>query len=179
MCRAPPIRVLVDFDVGRRRGSGSPPTRRIRCSLDPRGAPGYNRAVRRRFGVDRFRALAYIAAFLVAGAVAAPARAAEYQTYLGATLPKWARKIGEHRFQSPWDWHTTIRWLNKTYTSRAEYPRIRIVNQPGVKAIHLKNARKRGGWEGMNVYQLADGRVRFYVLPKEKPKEPRAKAPSR
>ncbi len=129
----------------------------------------------RRFGVDRLRALAYIAAFLVAGALAAPAHSAEYQTYLGATLPKWARKIGEHRFQSPWDWHTTIRWLNKTYASRAEYPRIRIVNQPGVKAIHLKNARKRGGWEGMNIYQLQDGRVRFYVLPRRRSKEAQPK----
>ncbi|RMG20362.1 MAG: hypothetical protein D6729_03040 [Deltaproteobacteria bacterium] len=104
---------------------------------------------------------------ILVGVFATPAYAAEYQIYLGATLPKWAKKIGEHRFRSPWDWHTTMRWVRKTYPNRVEYPRIRIVNQPGIKAIHLKNARRHGDWEGMNIYELEGGEVRIYVLPRQ------------
>ena len=118
--------------------------------------------------IDSRHAFAYIAALALAvGLVftASPANAlsSEYRHDLGAALPKYAAKIGEHRYRSPWNWDDTMRWLWKTYPV-SRFPRIRIVNQPGIKAIHLRNRRDRG-WSGFNIYEINDGEVRFYVLP--------------
>ncbi|MDF1565054.1 MAG: hypothetical protein P1V51_18590 [Deltaproteobacteria bacterium] len=86
---------------------------------------------------------------------------------LGATLPKWVKKLEEHRYRSPWDWDATLKWLDRTY-AKWEYPRIRIVNKPGIKAFHLKNRKKKADWDGINVYQLESGEVRFFVVEREK-----------
>ena len=114
--------------------------------------------------IDTPRRLAYIAALATAAAIvfAGPALATEYTKDLGALLPRWSKKIGEHRYRSPWDWEMTMRWLDKTYSR--SYPRIRIINQPGIKAIHLSHPSKRG-WDGINIYETKNGEVRMYVLP--------------
>ena len=47
-----------------------------------------------------------------------------------------------------------------------QYPRKSIVNQPGVKAVHIANPSGKGAWEGLNVYEAND-EVRIYVVPAE------------
>ncbi len=96
--------------------------------------------------------------------------AGEYKFDLGATLPRWAKRIGEHRYRSPWSWEGTNKWLDRTY-GRWEYPRIRIINKPGIKAFHLRNRKRKGAWAGINVYQIASGEVRFYVVPRVSKKD--------
>jgi len=93
------------------------------------------------------------------------AASTEYKLDLGASLPKWAKKIEAHRYRSPWGWDGTKKWLDRTY-GRAEYPRIRIVNKPGVKAFFLRNRYRRGNWSGLNVYRLESGEVRLFVVSK-------------
>lgn len=82
---------------------------------------------------------------------------------LGAPLPDNARKVGEHRYRAATDWEFTMKWLKTAYPA-GQYPRRAIVNQPGIKAIHLQNTTGKGQWDGLNVYQAND-EVRIYVVP--------------
>lgn len=108
---------------------------------------------------------ALLTAFLVALTIGRPAHSQDTRVHLGAHLPRWAAPVEENRFRSPWNWDQTITWLNRNYNTR-QYPRIRIVNLPGVKAIHIANRSGRGGFSGINVYEMRGGEVRFYVLPR-------------
>lgn len=101
--------------------------------------------------------------FLVAVMVQAGAWAGE--TELGAALPEGARRVAEHRFRSSNDFEGTLKFYKSAYPP-AQYPRKSVVNQPGVKAIHITNPSGRGGWEGLNIYE-ANEEVRIYVVPAE------------
>ncbi len=68
-----------------------------------------------------------------------------------------------------------MKYFKTTYPS-AQFPRHTIVNQPGVKAIHLTNPDSHGGWEGLNIYEAND-EVRVYVVPPDgMPARPTKKA---
>jgi hypothetical protein len=89
--------------------------------------------------------------------------AGEYE--LGAPLPDSARKVAEHRYRAPSDFEGTMKFY-KTALPASQYPRKNIVNQPGVKALHIANPSGKGGWEGLNIYE-ANEEVRIYVVPAE------------
>lgn len=59
-------------------------------------------------------------------------------------------------------WQHTLKWFEKQYPQQ-QYPRIEIVNRPGLRAVHLKNTATAGGWEGLNLYEHK-GRVKIFVL---------------
>ena len=82
----------------------------------------------------------------------------------GVQLPDKSSKVGERRYRVPQDWENTLKYF-KTVYSTATYPRRSIVNQPGVKAIHITNPSGKG-WAGLNVYE-ANEEVRVYVVPPE------------
>ncbi len=82
----------------------------------------------------------------------------------GVQLPDKTSKVGERRYRVPQDWENTLKYF-KTVYSTATYPRRSIVNQPGVKAIHIANPGGKG-WAGLNVYE-ANEEVRVYVVPPE------------
>ena len=88
---------------------------------------------------------------------------ASAESELGAQLPDNARKVAEHRYRSPNDYEGTLKYYKTVYPV-AHYPRKAIVNQPGVKAIHIVNSSGRGSWEGLNIYE-ANEEVRIYVVP--------------
>jgi hypothetical protein len=85
------------------------------------------------------------------------------ESELGAVLPDSAHKVAEHRFKSGTDWESTLKFY-KSALPPANYPRKAIVNQPGVKAVHISNPSGRGSWEGLNVYESGD-EVRIFVVP--------------
>lgn len=85
------------------------------------------------------------------------------ETELGAQLPDGARKVAEHRYKSSNDWEGTLKYYKNVYPS-SSYPRKEVVNQPGVKAIHIPNTSGKGSWEGLNIYE-ANEEVRIYVVP--------------
>ncbi len=78
----------------------------------------------------------------------------------GVQLPPGSSKVGRGRFRSPSNWADTIRFFDRQYTG---YPRITIVNQPGLRAIHIPNRNKRSSWEGINIYELGS-ETRIFVL---------------
>jgi hypothetical protein len=91
------------------------------------------------------------------------AAAALAETELGAQLPDGARKVAERRYKSSSDFEGTLKFYKNIYPATS-HPRKNIVNQPGVKAIHIPNTSGKGGWEGLNIYEAND-EVRIYVVP--------------
>ena len=97
----------------------------------------------------------------------------------GVQFPDRTTKVGERRYRIPQDWENTMKYFKTAYPS-AQFPRHVIVNQPGVKAIHLLNPDGHGGWEGLNIYEAND-EVRVFVVPPDgtpakPPKKPAASA---
>ncbi len=82
----------------------------------------------------------------------------------GVQLPDKSSKVGERRYRVPQDWENTLKYFKTVYPT-ATYPRRSIVNQPGVKAIHITNPSGKS-WAGLNVYE-ANEEVRVYVVPPE------------
>jgi hypothetical protein len=86
-------------------------------------------------------------------------------TVAGATLPDDAKQIGENRYRLRKDFEETLKYYRTVYSAR--FTRRPIADQPGVKAIHIRNPdAKPGQWEGLNVYELK-GQVRVFVLVKK------------
>lgn len=85
------------------------------------------------------------------------------ETDLGAVLPDGAHRVAEHRYRSSTDFEATLKFYKTTYPA-AQYPRKAVVNQPGVKAVHIANPSGRGSWEGLNIYE-ANEEVRIFVVP--------------
>jgi hypothetical protein len=77
-------------------------------------------------------------------------------------LPDSARKVAENRYKAVGDYEAVMKHY-KTALPASNYPRKPIVNQPGIKAIHIANPSGKGGWEGMNIYENND-EVRIYVV---------------
>jgi hypothetical protein len=88
---------------------------------------------------------------------------ARAEVFDGVQFPDRTTKVGERRYRVPQDWENTLKYFKTAYPA-SQYPRRTIVNQPGVKAIHLANPDGRGGWVGLNIYE-ANEEVRVYVVP--------------
>lgn len=84
----------------------------------------------------------------------------------GAVLPNGSQQVGEDRYKSPSSYAGTLTWAGKQYKSN---PRKPIVNQPGIRGVHIVNTSGKGEWEGLNIYEL-DGETRIYVVSKDPPK---------
>ncbi|HEX9290268.1 MAG TPA: hypothetical protein VF904_12155 [Anaeromyxobacteraceae bacterium] len=112
-------------------------------------------------------------AALVAVLLAVPALA-RAERVAGALLPDEARQVEPYRYRVEKSYEETLKFFKAVYPP-AKFPRRPIVNQPGIKAVHIDNPEARpGGWDGMNVYELK-GETRVFVLvaPAEKEKKGR------
>jgi len=89
---------------------------------------------------------------------------------LGAKLPDGATQVGKHRFRVHMSMDALLKFYDKLYPA-STYPRIHIVNQPNVQALHIKNTQK-GSWAGINVYETKgeNAELRIFVVPAEKPR---------
>lgn len=87
---------------------------------------------------------------------------ASAESVSGAQIPDGAEKVGENRYRSREDFEGTLKYYKTVYPPQA-YPRKSIVNQPGIKAVHIVNPSGKN-FEGLNIYQAND-EVRIYVVP--------------
>ena len=97
------------------------------------------------------------------------AAAAQAERVAGAALPDEARAVEPNRYRIEKTYEETLKFFKAVYPP-AKYRRTAIVNQPGIKAVHIANPEaKPGGWDGLNVYELK-GETRVFVLvsPKER-----------
>ena len=113
------------------------------------------------------------ALWAVLGVLAAGSARAEILE--GVQFPDRTTKVGERRYRVPQDWENTLKYFKTAYPS-AQYPRHMIVNQPGVKALHLTNPDGHGGWTGLNIYEAND-EVRVFIVPPDGVAKP-AKKPA-
>lgn len=109
--------------------------------------------------------LAFALAFAVSS-TSFPALAAGAPEELGLELVPYAKKIGERRYQSQRDYDGTIKFFRDKFKGWKTIRWMREVSLPAVKYIHLENTNDKSAWEGVNIYQLKSGEVRFYVLPR-------------
>ena len=116
--------------------------------------------------LDSLKRLFYTAARLaVIGSVVLSAQVASAESVDGVQLPDGAKKVGERRFRASQSFDKTLDYFNAVYP-RAKYPRTSIVNQPGVRAIHISfpGGKKHAG---LNVYEDGNRRreVRIFMVP--------------
>jgi hypothetical protein len=128
------------------------------------------------------RSLLLSCALLAAGiALAAPAHAAEPNNELGLELVPWSKKVGERRYESPRDFDSTVKFYKDRFKGQKTIKWTREVSLPSVKYIHIENTGTSSRWQGINIYALPDGRVRYYLLEREAPATaaaPKAGAPA-
>ena len=91
----------------------------------------------------------------------------------GAQLPDGSRKVGENRYRASGDFEKTLDYYKAVYPVSA-FPRRAIVNQLGVKAVHIVNPSGKN-FEGLNIYQAND-EVRIYIVPPQAAPTPTKKA---
>jgi hypothetical protein len=98
------------------------------------------------------------------------------ENVMGAQLPDGAQKVGENRYRAPKNYEETLTYYKTVYPA-SQYPRKAIVNQPGVKAIHIANP---GGkqFEGLNIYETND-EVRIFIVPAGEGGKSPAKKPAK
>lgn len=122
----------------------------------------------------RFTALALVGLAITA----TPANASsDTPTDLGLELIPWSKKLAERRYESPRDWDGTIKFFRDKFKGWKTIKWSREVSLPAVKYVHITNAAENGKWDGINIYALPDGRIRYYVLSRA-PKAPATKAPT-
>jgi hypothetical protein len=112
--------------------------------------------------LDSLKAGFYKARPLGAAVVALWVAAAGAETISGAQLPDGVQKVGENRYRAPRDFEGTMTYYRSVYPVGA-FPRKSVVNQPGVKAVHIVNPSGKN-FEGLNIYEAND-EVRIYVVP--------------
>lgn len=112
------------------------------------------------------RCLVYTAALsLTVGALQVAQAGGEFRAR-GVVLPNGAVRIADDRYRLPDPWEATLKYYRGIYRLE-KFPRKAIVNQPGIKAVHVDNPDVSGEWEGYNIYEY-QGEVRLYVLAREK-----------
>jgi len=91
---------------------------------------------------------------------------------LGAKLPEHALQVAKHRFRVNTPMEAVLKFYATTYPP-SSYARVPLINQPHVRAFHIKNP-KKGPWAGINLYET-QGEVRIFVVPAD-PSPPVASA---
>ena|ERR1700682_796104 len=94
------------------------------------------------------------------------------ETVHGALLPDGAQKVGENRYRAQQDFDAVLKHYKVVYPP-SSFPRTMIVNQPGIKAIHIANPSGKN-FEGLNIYQTNE-EVRIYVVPAADAKQKKKK----
>jgi hypothetical protein len=111
-----------------------------------------------------------VAAFALT--LALPAVAEDAPKELGLELVPWSKKISERRYESPRDYEGTVKFFRDKWKSSKPVKWSREVSLPAVKYIHVESMIDSTKWSGVNIYQLPDGRVRYFVL--DRPPAPTA-----
>lgn len=94
------------------------------------------------------------------------ARAADAGSELGLELVPWSKKVGVRRYESPRDYDSTVKFFKDKFKGYKNIKWMREVSLPAVKYIHLENTSDGSRWQSMNIYELPDRRVRYFIMDK-------------
>lgn len=114
-----------------------------------------------RTALDTLQRLFYKARPLGAVALGLWAVAAGAEAVGSALLPDGCQRVGEDRYRAPRGFDETLKYYKSVYPV-STYPRRSIINQPGVKAVHIVNPSGKN-FEGLNIYEAND-EVRIYIV---------------
>ena len=81
-----------------------------------------------------------------------------------APLIPWAKSVGENRFRSPRNYDDTLLYYRKVLRGSWKVSWKKIINVPSVRAQHIKNEKKDGRWEGLNIYEDKGATYIFVVF---------------
>lgn len=84
----------------------------------------------------------------------------------GVVLPGGAVRVSDDRFRLPDSYNASLKFYRSIYRPE-RYTRKAIVNQPGVRAVHVTNPDPSGEWEGFNLYEY-QGEVRVFILARKR-----------
>jgi hypothetical protein len=104
---------------------------------------------------------------LAAFSFALPCIAADNQE-LGLELIPWSKKVGDKRYESPRDYEGTVKFYKDKFKGWKNIKWTREVSVPAVKYLHFETTTENSKWLGVNIYELPDQRVRYFIL--ERPK---------
>lgn len=109
--------------------------------------------------------IALLSVFTLAALLPTSAQAAGEFRHRGVLLPGGSVRVGEDRFRLPDNFSASLRFYRSHYNT-GRFPRKAIVDQPGIKAIHVVNPDSGGAWDGFNIYEH-QREVRVYILPRD------------
>lgn len=115
------------------------------------------------------RALAVLLLLIAWASFALPSHAADNQE-LGLELIPWSKKVGDKRYESPRDYEGTVKFYKDKFKGWKNIKWTREVSVPAVKYLHFETTTENSKWLGVNIYELPDQRVRYFIL--ERPKAP-------
>ena len=105
-----------------------------------------------------------IAGFLVL-TMAAPAAAQSKNTVHGIELGRWVKEIEPNRYASSRDYKRTIKYFRDEFKGVSGIRWHAEVNLPSVKYIYIENRNRNRLWDGIHLYEIPGGKIRFYILP--------------
>jgi hypothetical protein len=115
------------------------------------------------------RPLIPIAAFATLMLLASSSALAQAQRNVevhGLELVAWSKKVDEDRYISGRDFEGSIKHFRDKFRGWKTVKWSREVSLPTVKYVHIENLSENAAWQGVNIYQLRNGEVRLYVLPR-------------
>ncbi|MCP4500825.1 MAG: hypothetical protein GY822_12760 [Deltaproteobacteria bacterium] len=89
----------------------------------------------------------------------------------GLELVPWSKKIEENRYKSGRNYRATLKYFRKKFSHSKRHRWHAEVNVPSVKYKFLENLSKKRKWDGINIYELANGTVMMFVLPHREAKK--------
>ncbi len=88
--------------------------------------------------------------------------------FMDAPIVYGAKPMAETgRYASPRSFADTVKFYKDKFKRKGGVRWRGIINQTGIKAVHLQNLRKRSNWAGLNIYEHK-GKVRIFVIPRSK-----------
>ena len=90
----------------------------------------------------------------------------------GVELSRWVKEIEPNRYASSRDYKRTIKFFRDQFKGVRGIRWHGEVNLPSVKYIYIENRKKSRLWDGIHIYEIPGGKIRFFILPhiEEKPK---------
>ena len=81
-------------------------------------------------------------------------------------LPGGTSIVGPNRYVTKATYNDVLEWYKRTFRRIGGIRWYTVINQPGVRAKHMRSLRKNSKWQGMNIGEYG-GRVHLYILMRE------------
>lgn len=111
-----------------------------------------------------------IAAALCLSLGSLSASAQEPNLVHGVEISRWVKEIEPNRYASSRDYKRTIKFFRDQFKGVRGVRWHAEVNLPSVKYIYIENRKRERLWDGIHIYKIPGGKIRFFILPHEEEK---------